>query len=125
MANTETKPVTRVGMSEGDVVSPEGQRPWEDRTLSPQDRYESYLLAAREHVSRIVAASKRDGITEDERTELRLSPDTQFWKGELEQLRKETPEEFCQRLDGGAVRELHDSSIILYPVLQHDDHSEG
>ena len=99
MANTETKPVTRVGMSEGDVVSPEGQRPWEDRTLSPQDRYESYLLAAREHVSRIVAASKRDGITEEERTELRLSPDTQFWKGELEQLRRETPEGFCSRID--------------------------
>ena len=99
MAKTETKPVTRVGMSEGDVVSPEGQRPWEDRTLSPQDRYESYLTVAREHVSRIVAASKRDGITEDERTALRLSPDTQFWKGELEQLRKETPEGFCSRID--------------------------
>ena len=99
MAKTETKPVTRVGMSEGDVVSPEGLRPWEDRTLSPQDRYESYLTVAREHVSRIVAASKRDGITEDERTALRLSPDTQFWKGELEQLRKETPEEFCSRID--------------------------
>ena len=99
MANTETKPVTRVGMSEGDVVSPEGQRPWEDRTLSPQDRYESYLTVAREHVSRIVAASKRDGITEEERTELRLSPDTQFWKGELEQLRRETPEGFCSRID--------------------------
>ena len=99
MAKTETKPVTRVGMSKGEVVSPEGQRPWDDRTLSPQDRYESYLLAAREHVSRIVAASKRDGITEDERTELRLSPDTQFWKGELEQLRRETPEGFCSRID--------------------------
>ena len=99
MANTETKPVTRVGMSEGDVVSPEGQRPWEDRALSPQDRYESYLTVAREHVSRIVAASKRDGITEEERTELRLSPDTQFWKGELGQLRRETPEGFCSRID--------------------------
>jgi hypothetical protein len=63
MANTETKPVTRVGMSKGEVVSPEGQRPWDDRTLSPQDRYESYLLAAREHVSRIVAASKREPHT--------------------------------------------------------------
>ena len=99
MANTETKPVTRVGMSKGEVVSPEGQRPWEDRALSPQDRYESYLTVAREHVSRIVAASKRDGITEEERTELRLSPDTQFWKGELEQLRRETPEGFCGRID--------------------------
>ena len=99
MAKTETKPVTRVGMSKGEVVSPEGQRPWEDRALSPQDRYESYLLAAREHVSQIVAASKRDGITEEERTELRLSPDTQFWKGELEQLRRETPEGFCSRID--------------------------
>ena len=99
MAKTETKPVTRVGMSKGEVVSPEGQRPWDDRTLSPQDRYESYLTVAREHVSRIVAASKRDGITEEERTELRLSPDTQFWKGELEQLRKETPEGFCSRID--------------------------
>lgn len=99
MANTETKPVARVGMSKGEVVSPEGQRPWDDRTLSPQDRYESYLTVAREHGSRIVAASKRDGITEDERTALRLSPDTQFWKGELEQLRKETPEGFCSRID--------------------------
>ena len=99
MAKTETKPVTRVGMSKGEVVSPEGQRPWDDRTLSPQDRYESYLTVAREHVSRIVAASKRDGITEEERTELRLSPDTQFWKGELEQLRRETPEGFCGRID--------------------------
>ena len=106
MAKTETKPVTRVGMSEGDVVSPEGLRPWEERALLPQDRYESYLLVARAHISQIVAASKRDGITEEERTALRLSPDTQFWKGELEQLRKETPEEFCERLDGGAVREL-------------------
>ena len=54
MAKTETKPVTRVGMSEGDVVSPEGQRPWDDRTLLPQDRYESYLTVARAHISQIV-----------------------------------------------------------------------
>ena len=99
MAKTETKPVTRVGMSEGDVVSPEGLRPWEERALLPQDRYESYLLVARAHISQIVAASERNGITEEERTALRLSPDTQFWKGELEQLRKETPEEFCSRID--------------------------
>ena len=99
MAKTETKPVTRVGMSEGDVVSPEGLRPWEERALLPQDRYESYLLVARAHISQIVAASERNGITEEERTALRVSSDTQFWKGELEQLRKETPEEFCSRID--------------------------
>ena len=81
------------------LEAPKFANPWDDRTLSPPDRYESYLTVAREHVSRIVAASKRDGITEEERTELRLSPDTQFWKGELEQLRKETPEGFCSRID--------------------------
>ena len=81
------------------LEAPKFANPWDDRTLSPQDRYESYLTVAREHVSRIVAASKRDGITEEERTELRLSPDTQFWKGELEQLRRETPEGFCSRID--------------------------
>jgi hypothetical protein len=85
-------------MVEGSSDRMEVPRPWEDRSRSPEERYASYKTVAREYVSRIREAMLREGVTEDERTEIRLHPDTQFWVQELKQLLKESADEFCSRI---------------------------
>jgi hypothetical protein len=74
-------------------------RPWEEVTLSPQQRYDSYRELVEEKCRRIVLAMSRPEITTEEKTAIRLDIDTQFWHGQLEQLRNENPQEFCERVD--------------------------
>jgi hypothetical protein len=81
-------------------------RPWEDRTLSSQHRYDSYMELAKQKGEAIKAAMLRPGITTDEQTAIRLNPESQFWYQELKQLRAETPERFCWRIDVGPLQEL-------------------
>jgi hypothetical protein len=91
-------------------------RPWEDRSLSPGVRYDTYKAVARAHVEDVIQAMQREGLTEGDRTAIRLNPDTQFWKKELEQLLKETPDEFCRRI---AIPSL----LSRYEVRVINDHT--
>jgi len=81
-------------------------RPWEDRGLSKEDRYKQYLDFLIEKIAGLVAASKREGITEAELVELAKDPENVRFKQELEKLLDETAEQLCFRLDGGLHREL-------------------
>jgi hypothetical protein len=90
-------------MVEGSSERMEALRPWEDRTLSAQHRYDSYMELAKQKGEAIKAAMLRPGITTDERTAIRLNPESQFWYQELKQLRAETPERFCERIDREVV----------------------
>ena len=99
--NKQTSTVTA-----GAAESPNGARPWEDTKLSDQVRYESYLNVAREHVKRIQVAAKRENLTTSEKEAMMSDPDNKFWISELRQLKGETAEQFCYRIDGGAQREL-------------------
>ena len=104
---------TSHGMAESPKQSsPGGVRPWDDASLSAQDRYNSYEAVVQEKCEAILNASNRPGITEAERTELRLDPETQYWYLELKQLRAETPEQFCCRIDGGQSRELLGDNLL-------------
>jgi hypothetical protein len=81
-------------------------RPWEDISLSAQKRYDSYKEIAEQKARGIVDAMSRPGITTEEQTAIRLNPESQFWYQELKQLRAETPERFCLRIDAGLLQEL-------------------
>jgi hypothetical protein len=99
------KPHTKVGMVEDPKDRPPNSipRPWEDITLSAQKRYDSYKVVVEQKARDIVDAMSRPGITTEEQTAIRLNPDTQFWYQELKQLRTETPESFCERIDREVV----------------------
>jgi hypothetical protein len=86
-------------MVEGSSERMEAPRPWEDITLSAQKRYDSYKEVAEQKARDIVDAMSRPGITTEEQTAIRLNPESQFWYQELKQLRAETAEQFCERLD--------------------------
>lgn len=94
--NTTTKSPSGEDVLSGAV--PIG-RPWEDR-------YKQYLDFLIEKIEGLVAASKREGITEAELVELANNPENVRFKQELEKLLDETAEQFCFRLDGGLHREL-------------------
>jgi hypothetical protein len=100
-----SKPHTNVGMVEDprDRLPTSIPRPWEDTTLSAQHRYDSYIELAKQKGEAIKAAMLRPGITTDEQTAIRLNPESQFWYRELKQLRAETPERFCERIDREVV----------------------
>ena len=98
---------TTAEMIQGAPCPPDRCRPWEDRTLSPEERYQSYYAVARAKVQEIRDAGTRPGVTEAERMSIRLDPEVNFWVAELRQLKGESPEAFCARLDRPAVcREL-------------------
>lgn len=86
--------------------APDARRPWEDRSISPEERYRSYYAVARAKVQAIRDAGTRPGVSEAERTSIRLNPETQFWVAELRKLKGETAEAFCRRLDEVVLREL-------------------
>jgi hypothetical protein len=95
------KPHSNVGMVKDpkERLPNSAPRPWEDVTLSAQERYNSYKAVAEAKCRAIVLAMERPGITEAEQTQIRLDPASQFWYRELKQIRIETAEIFCERID--------------------------
>ena len=81
-------------------------RPWEDRSLSAQERHKSYKTVVQSNVERILELSKCEGITLQERKALMKDPDTQFWAHEQKLLLNETAEQFCERMDREVIREM-------------------
>ena len=105
MVSTKTTD-TKAEMAQGAPKAPEGSRPWEDRTLSPTERYQSYYDVARVKCEAIRDAGNRPGITAKERYQISQDPEANHWVNELRQLKGETAEQFCRRIDERLVREL-------------------
>ena len=98
---------TKQEMAQGAPNAPEGSRPWEDRALSPTERYQSYYDVARAKCEAIRDAGNRPGITTAERYKISQDPEANFWVEELRRLKGESPEAFCRRLDQPSIcREL-------------------
>ena len=92
-------PHTTADMAQGTPSTPEGHRPWEDRTLSPAERYQSYYDVARAQCEAIRDAGNRPGVTAAERYQISQDPEANFWVEELRKLKGETAEQFCWRID--------------------------
>ena len=105
MVSTKTTD-TKAEMAQGAPNAPEGHRPWEDRTLSAAERYQSYYNVARAKCEAIRDAGNRPGITAKERYQISQDPEANHWVNELRQLKGESAEQFCRRIDGGPQREL-------------------
>jgi hypothetical protein len=87
-------------------------RPWEDRSLSAQERHKSYKTVVQSNVERILELSKCEGITLQERKALMKDPDTQFWAHEQKLLLNETAEQFCERIDREAIPEIMGKNFL-------------
>ena len=105
MASTKTTD-TRAETAQGAASASETRRPWEDRTLSAAERYQSYYDVARAKCEAIRDAGNRPGITAAERYQISRDLEANFWVNEFRQLKGESPEAFCRRLDEPVVREL-------------------
>ena len=90
----------------GGLTSPKGGRPWEDRTLSSQERYDAYKTVVRDKCQALRESLTREGITAEEKIALSQDPNNKALVAELRQLQSETAEEFCDRLDGGPMKRL-------------------
>jgi len=88
------------------VSPPSSARPWEDRTLSIEARYDSYVAVATEHVKAMQVAAQREDLTTSEKAAMMADADNRFWIAELRLLRSETAERFCNRIDSASLREL-------------------
>jgi len=83
---------------------PKGYRPWEDRSLPPEERFEAYKEHVAQQVLAMIAAAEK--LADAEFHELKSSPATQELLAHAEELAPMAPEEFCWRADGGLHREI-------------------
>ena len=81
------------------VRPPDAQRPWEDRSLTSEQRIEAYTAVVVEKLQGIDAAYARAGDDQYSKKAVRESPDTVHWLNEGRWLEGATPEEFCRRFD--------------------------
>ena len=102
----ESRPALGLPQEAGEASHPKSCKPWEDRTASPAERYQSYYEVARAQCEAIRDAGNRPGITAAERYQISQDPEANHWVNELRQLKGETAEQFCRRIDEPVVREL-------------------
>ena len=102
----ESRPALGLPQEAGEASHPKSCKPWEDRTLPATERYQSYYDVARAKCEAIRDAGNRPGITAKERYQISQDPEANHWVDELRQLKGETAEQFCRRIDGGPQREL-------------------
>ena len=81
MASPKT---TKAEMAQGAASAPDGSRPWEDRTLSAAERYQSYHDVARAKCEAIRDAGNRPDITTAERYKISQDPEVNFWVDEFQ-----------------------------------------
>jgi hypothetical protein len=106
-------PDTKQEMAQGAASAPEGYRPWEDSTLSAEERYTSYYHLARAKCEAIRDAGNRPGVTAAERYQISQDTEANFWVNEFRQLKAESPEAFCRRIDPLYVaQEMVDSYLF-------------
>ena len=102
-----TTTTTSTSMAEpGGLTSPEGGRPWEDQTLSAQERYDAYRSVITEKCEALRKSLTREGVTAEEKGVLAEDANNKALVAELRQLQEETAEEFCDRFDGGPMKRL-------------------
>ena len=102
-----TTTTIRASMAEpGGLTSPEGVRPWEDRTLSARERYDAYMSVVRDKCEALRKSLTREGVTAEEKRVLAEDANNKALVAELRQLQGETAEEFCDRIDGGPMKRL-------------------
>ena len=89
---------------------PGGFRPWEDRSLSPEERFTSYKTVVADEVAGLsIVASK---LSDPEFESFSLRPATLDLLAHAEQLAKMTADEFCWLRDGGLARHLMGSNFL-------------
>jgi hypothetical protein len=88
------------------LTSPEGGRPWEDQTLSSQERYDAYRSIITDKCEALRDSLKREGVTAEEKRVLAQDANNKALVAELRQIQSETAEEFCNRIDGGPMKRL-------------------
>ena len=82
--------------------TPSGYRPWEDRSLPAEERFEAYKAHVSEQVLALGRAAEKLGTAEELR-QFEESPETQRLFAHAEGLSKMTAGEFCSRIDGGLL----------------------
>ena len=92
---------------------PSGFRPWDDTTLSPEQRFDAYKAHVRQQVESMIAAASK--LSPIESQEFERSPATQTLLAHAEELATMTAEEYAQRL--ASPREIRDvlGSRLLGP----------
>jgi hypothetical protein len=102
-------PETTKAPNEGKgALHPEGLKPWEDSSLSPNERCEAYKAFVHEKLQEIASAFDRAGEAKDTATqkEIMNSPETKQWMEEGTFLKTASAEEFCKRIESQIVQEL-------------------
>jgi hypothetical protein len=87
------------------LTAPASLKPWEDQTLAPEVRLESYKGLVLEELKKIETAVLRLEGDVDKQIEIQDSPNTKRWWDEGMWLKGVSAEDFCRRIDGVEVRE--------------------
>jgi hypothetical protein len=97
---------TATERSPADLSHPSHLKPWEDRSLPPEERLNAYKQFVLEKVAEILAAADRVSDDPSKVLEIRDDPETTRWTSEASELRNLSPQDFCKRIDRPEVREL-------------------
>jgi hypothetical protein len=101
-ASTGNNPVQE---SPDSLTAPANLKPWEDRTLAPEDRLQAYKGFVLEELRKIETDVLRLEGDVDKQIEIKDSPNTKRWWDEGMWLKGVSAEDFCKRIDGVEVRE--------------------
>lgn len=99
---------TSVNVSQPEASTTGTHRPWEDTDLSAKSRYNSWKEVVTTHLKGVLAAGTREGVSQEERARLAEDPENKKLLVELQQLKTETPEQYCYRIDEGKRRMLRE-----------------
>jgi hypothetical protein len=87
------------------LTVPASLKPWEDRTLAPEERLQAYKGLVFEELKKIETAVLRLAGNVDMQLEIRDSPNTKRWWDEGMWLKGVSAGDFCRRIDCVEVRE--------------------
>jgi len=87
------------------LAVPANLKPWEDRTLAPEERLQAYKGLVFEELKKIETAVLRLAGNVDMQLEIQDSPNTKRWWDEGMWLKGVSAGDFCRRIDCVEVRE--------------------
>ena len=88
------------------LTVPANLKPWEDRTLAPEDRLQAYKGLVLEQLKKIETAVLRLAGDVDKQIEIKDSPNTKRWWDEGMWLKGVSAEDFCKEMDRRMIPEL-------------------
>ena len=88
------------------LTVPANLKPWEDRTLAPEDRLQAYKGLVLEELRKIETAVLRLEGDVDKQIEIKDSPNTKRWWDEGMWLKGVSAEDFCKEMDRRMIPEL-------------------